>query len=438
MADDVLTNLASLGSLSADDILYVVDDPAISKTHHKTTAATILASLGGGASCVTHTCGAVGWRASGGTISRTLVHEDAFQLTTAGNTRGDYAIDLQQVQGAATHVAGGDWSAIYGGRNNSINCDPSWGWFCGIVGSYNTIEDETDQCWIFGYDNYLHGTVDGCYQAVVCAVGTDLDNAEYHSVFGVNHVLDQAFGCTVFMEGNTLTHVIGDELEYPIYCVSIGYSNTQIGDTFECFQFGDQNWLEGTGSSNVWLSHQFGENCQIYNAQVNFQFGVDCLSYQTSNSDGYDGRITFSGDYANDYFTTPAGVGSGYNQDSWFSDNDLITTWPSSWTSSIFQYKILTDSIWYFVAYISGTEVGCANSYSWKIEGLIENDGGTTTILNSSVTNVYRDVVTKEWQVVADDANDRLVFQYRDTAGPDATNCNIQFSMFTVETGYTL
>ena len=99
-------------------------------------------------------------------------------------------------------------------------------------------------------------------------------------------------------------------------------------------------------------------------------------------------------------------------------------------------FPILEDSIWSFHAEIAGTELGCANSYAWKIEGVIENDGGVTTLLTSTVTNIYRDVVTKEWQVVADNPNDRLVFQFRDTNGPDSTRCNIQFSMHTVEVGH--
>jgi hypothetical protein len=56
-------------------------------------------------------------------------------------------------------------------------------------------------------------------------------------------------------------------------------------------------------------------------------------------------------------------------------------------------------------------------------------------MLISTVTNVHRDVITKECQVVADDANDRLAVQFRDTGGPDATWTNVQFSMMTAEIG---
>ena len=99
-------------------------------------------------------------------------------------------------------------------------------------------------------------------------------------------------------------------------------------------------------------------------------------------------------------------------------------------------FPIIEDSIWGFIIYIVGTEPGCANSYMWKIEGVAENDGGATTILTSTVTNIYRDVATKEWQVVADDPNDRMIFQFRDTAGADPTDCNIQISLFTMEVGF--
>jgi hypothetical protein len=435
MADEALTSLAALGSLSADDIFYVVDDPAISRTHHKVTAATILASLGGVGSCVTHTCGAVGWRASGGTIARTLVHEDAFQLTTAGNARGDYAIDLQQVQGAATDVAGGDYSAIFGGRDNSINAAAFYGEFCAIIGSYNDIEDDTDLCWINGSYNYLHGTLDGCYGLNVIGQNIDCDDVNYGSYFGLDHSANQAFGCMAFMEDNHLLHRVGAPTDYPTYCLAMGHNNTTIGDVYNTFQFGNENWIEETASGYTWMGFQFGYTCQIVDADMNFMMGEDCLSYQTGANDGYEFRFVFNGDTANDKFN-PSLPGSGYNQDSWFCRDDLITTWNVAWTNS-FEFKILTDSIWYFEAFIAVTELGAANSYAWRIEGLIENDGGTTTILNSVVTNVYRDIATKEWQVIADNVNDRLVFQFRDTAGPDANNTNVQMSMFTIEVGYS-
>jgi hypothetical protein len=114
----------------------------------------------------------------------------------------------------------------------------------------------------------------------------------------------------------------------------------------------------------------------------------------------------------------------------------MITAWAATFTTSRFEFPIIEDSIWLFEAWIAGTELGCANSFAWKIEGVVENDGGTTTILAQTVTNIYRDVATKEWQAAADDVNDRLIFQFRDTAGPSSDDCNIQFTMRATEVGW--
>ena len=185
-----------------------------------------------------------------------------------------------------------------------------------------------------------------------------------------------------------------------------------------CFQFGYNNHISEQGY-NVW------------------QFGRSLTSYLPAGLVGgfYNGRIVINGDGPQEFSTnTPSGT--GFNQNSWFNQDTAINTWPTAWTSSRFQFPIIEDSIWGFTARIMGTELGCANTYDWLIEGAVKNDGGTTTMVWSTVTNNYRDVATKDWQVVADDPNDRLVFQFRDTNGPDATRCNIQFSMHTVEVGY--
>ncbi|MHA2086433.1 MAG: hypothetical protein ACXABD_22030, partial [Candidatus Thorarchaeota archaeon] len=206
----------------------------------------------------------------------------------------------------------------------------------------------------------------------------------------------------------------------------------------------------------VWMSHLFGEASKMYNDGIfpnitiyclavgfnnyaenvehNLLFGADLKSRRTGYDGLFDGRIVL-GEDANFYYNDGSGYSGGYNQDSWFSQNEMITTWPNSWTTSRFEFPIIYSSTWAFEAYIVGTEQNCANIYFWKIEGLIKNTAGTTTLVWSTVTNLYRDVATKEWQVIADDPNDRLVFQFRDTAGPDVTDCNIQFALYTEEVG---
>ncbi len=78
---------------------------------------------------------------------------------------------------------------------------------------------------------------------------------------------------------------------------------------------------------------------------------------------------------------------------------------------------ILADTVWTFEAQIVGTTQGCTKSFGFLINGVIENDGGTTTLLASNVTTLYNgDDVGVSAQAVADDGNDSLLIQVRDTS----------------------
>ena len=385
-----------------------------------------------GGMCVIFTCGATGWRAAGGTAVRTLVHETAFQLTADGNARGTDAVDLQISQFNATYVAAAPTSAILTNEDNKIEADCDYS--C-IVGTWNEITDASQENCIVGSYNQIYTN---SYLNSVLGGSHILDDSTYNSVLGYNHDLDGAFGCFVFGEQNDVIQNVND---YPTYVVSGGILNEIDGDVFVCFQWGEDNKMYGLGSAGseqcLW-SGQFGYLHYAQNVENSWQFGRDTKSF-LSNADAsgeyYNGRILNSGDAANDNPSDGTGEVGGFNQDSWFSQNDVISTWNVAWTTGRFEFPIIEDSTWLFIIYIGMTEKGCANTHGWKIEGQIENDGGTTTMLASTVTVIYRDVATKEVQIVADDANDRLAIQYRDTGGPDATWTNVQMSMMTVEVG---
>lgn len=392
-----------------------------------------------GAACVVHTCGATGWRAAGGTITRTLVHETAFQLDTGGNARGSYAIDLQQSRFFVTEVAQANFSAILSGEENRIGgINEFSSEYSTVIGAFNSIIDSSG-CHVVGSSNTLTNDV---YQAIVLGEAINIDDGDYIFAQGNGHDLDDPFGCFTLGESNELRDNVND---YPTYSGNVGIFNAQEGDTWFVHQFGEENAVYGLGTPGdavLWAA-QFGFGNYLGHVQHNYAFGANTRSYRPTHDGFYDGRIVFSGDFPN---STPAAnppaagsgfeYGSGFNQDSWFAQNDRITAWAAAWTTSRFEFPIIEDSTWYFQCILNGTEPGCANSYTWELKGTIENDGGNTTLLWSAVTNHYRDVVTKEWQVIADNVNDRLVFQFRDTAGADPTDCNIQMSMFTVEVGF--
>lgn len=82
---------------------------------------------------------------------------------------------------------------------------------------------------------------------------------------------------------------------------------------------------------------------------------------------------------------------------------------------------IPTDTAWVFDILLVGATSGMAKTFGFRIEGVIENDGGTTTLLASTVTTLYdTDDVSFDARVRGDDTNDALVIEVSDSdAGGD-------------------
>ncbi len=388
-----------------------------------------------GGGCVTHVCGAVGWRATGGTAARTLVHETAFQLSAGGDARGNLAIDLQSSRWVAADVAGGNLSTILSNEENRIDANCQWSSICG---PYNEILDNSDGSHILGQFNDIY---DNSYSAIAIGDSHDIEDGSYVFFSGVGHTVQKpagtngALGVFSFLEQNDF---ISNANDYPTYTGSFGILNVQEGDVWYVFQFGEANKVYGLGTPGEQCLWGIQNGFENYSQHVyrNYLFGEACKSSLAAGDGYYDGRIVLSGDYPNASPADGTGMPGGYNQDSWFSQSDQIATWNVAWITSRFEFPIIQESVWGFEIHIVGTDRFSANICFWKIEGLIKNAGGATTLVWSSITNLYRDVVTKEWQVIADNPNDRLVVQFRDTAGPDATVWNIQFRMFTTEVGF--
>ena len=365
-----------------------------------------------GGTCVTFTCGATGWRGAGGTIVRTLVHETAFQLDTGGNARGTYAIDLQQDRTNANEVAASPYSFICG-SDNEIN--PVNGDWCTIFGAWNTLHN--------GYLDYVFGWFHDINESSGCMFVGDQTTVTDETTFvfsgGSGHDID--YLVTAHIWGESITVAPGASFAVDVYAYGF---NHDIDD--RCY--GIYIWGESQNHAHAIYSAAFGLWHDTNDAYLVMVATGDGCKHDALGTSYLRGRILWNNN---------ARHVIGDAQSSGFSQSEDIDTWQVAWTSSVLQFPIPTDTVWYFDARLAGTEGGAANSYVWKIEGVIENDGGVTTLLGvPTVTNVYRDVATKEWQVIADNVNDRLVFQYRDTAGPDGTNCMITLTMFTTEVTY--
>lgn len=77
---------------------------------------------------------------------------------------------------------------------------------------------------------------------------------------------------------------------------------------------------------------------------------------------------------------------------------------------------LAADTVWTFETKLVGTTQGCTKSFGFLINGVIENDGGTTSLLASNVTTLYdTDDAAFDAQAVADDTNDALDIEVQDT-----------------------
>jgi len=83
--------------------------------------------------------------------------------------------------------------------------------------------------------------------------------------------------------------------------------------------------------------------------------------------------------------------------------------------------KIATDTAWMVDIQIVGTTSGCGKTIGFQLAGLIENDGGTTAVIQQSKTATLDSEDTDfDAQIAADNTNDCLLVQVKDsTSGGD-------------------
>lgn len=95
------------------------------------------------------------------------------------------------------------------------------------------------------------------------------------------------------------------------------------------------------------------------------------------------------------------------------SDANWYTLYPDG--TGTYLLDIPVDTVWTFDCLIVGTTQGCTKSFGFSINGVIENDGGTTTMLATTPTTLYdTDDVSFDAQAVANNSFDLLEIQVKD------------------------
>jgi len=363
----------------------------------------------------------------------TWIHGTKWAKEDGTGNRGADVVDLQLTGTDSNDVAGSDYSGILTGNYNKIVAGSDYSVVLGgagvDMGQYSYL--------CLGYGFAIDIDVAGAYsggQYAVVAFGEnhDIEEGNYIFIFGTNNdIIDETFGGYSVGENNDLTAT--GVSDYPTYTGQYAAINclTQ-GDVWSSLQVGEQNDLLGSGASPTQWIMQFGYRHYTDYQLGGLHIGEETISNDDSGNGYFNGRIVW-GNGVNSY-NAGADPYQGMNQCSLISQEELIASWSSSWVTG-YQYPLIENTLWYFEALIAGAENVLADFYAWKLEGVIANTQGTMNIVTQTLTKVYPTDNTKEWQAEIDNANKRLLIQYRDTAGTDNNACNVQIQVRTVEVG---
>jgi len=79
--------------------------------------------------------------------------------------------------------------------------------------------------------------------------------------------------------------------------------------------------------------------------------------------------------------------------------------------------SLASNTLWGWRAELIGTSTGCTKSFECAMNGLLRNQSGTSSLLTFVSTTGYADDANFEFRAIADDTNDALAIQVRDSTG---------------------
>jgi len=320
-------------------------------------------------------------------------------------TWGSAAVDLQRTRTEDSQSASGNYSAIGGGRDNTASS------YCATVGGgKNNTAANADQ---YGYPTIGGGygntagednaTVGGGCVNSVTANNSTVGGGYSNSVSGTNSTIaggnDNGITGAYASIGGGLENTIGGA-----YGVIGGGRSNEAGGLFSVVGGGYEN--DASGASATVAGGRQNEASGDYSSVLG-------------------GRLAKADKYGQVAHAASCFASKGDAQTSKFVVREDITHDDANWHTlfldgSSAEMTIATDTVWTFDCLLVGTTAGCAKSFGFAINGVIENDGGTTTMLASNVTTIYEDDSDFDAQAVADDTNDSLRIQVKDsTSGGD-------------------
>ncbi len=199
-------------------------------------------------------------------------------LTSAGNKRGQYAVDWQMLRNANTRVASGNRSVIIGGYNN------------GATNTYSIVGGESNQS--LGYASIVFGANNSAYDTTGVALGSG-NNVNGISSVGLGESNTIASGRNyAFAAGglNTISTTGGYQTALGYFntvsnnvSVGIGYQNTSSGAAGVAL--GQQNTSSGSNSAAIGQSNiSSGSNSSSMGYGNSNAGGQGCTALGWSNT----------------------------------------------------------------------------------------------------------------------------------------------------------
>lgn len=288
-----------------------------------------------------------------------------YSLLGGGDDRGNGAIDLQYTRGADAQVASGDYSVMFGGKDNKAT-----GYYSFIGGgAYNTASGYYAVC-VGGYYNTVSETLSGYSYTSFIGGGWRNTASGYYAIC-VGGAYNTASGFGVVNIG--------------------GYNNVANGSYATCLG-GFSNTASGYYSlalGNMTLADKYGQ----------FAHSQDCFGF--SNYSGNKGNAQYS--TMLNFIQTTNATPTIMKLDRWASRIMTIRE-DAAWTFNITVVAKRTDAD--------------DESAGYQFLGVIDNQSGTTALVGAvAKTVIAEDDASWDADVTADDANDALIITVTGAAG---------------------
>jgi hypothetical protein len=241
------------------------------------------------------------------------------------------------------------------------------------------------------------------------------DGSILHGSFNKVGVLGTTFS---LLAGSSNTINAGDRVAI------IASQNSKIGnDSTPYYYYGGEYYYYYTNNSAIVggsgnFIDDYAYRSLVLGGNNNSAFGADSVAFGAHAKTDKALQVSHGGG---------SFAASGDAQGSQFVLRQQVAHSDASWTTllidSINPLTIPVDTLWAFDVLVIGATSGQAKGFAFRLEGAIENDGGTTALKGTPTLTVIDDSDDTSFnaQAVADDANDALAIQVQDTDGAGDT-----------------